>query len=253
MFLSPRSKILSAIKVGAIHLVSLQSHNEESKFLAIFPEDEFEQPQPWADPAILNAFGVEGLLKFRGVCSDDSSWCAEFDGFSGNFILHDLDIFKTDQAIQNIFFLIVSSLAQTFEHKNLAMFHGGLSPYSIIIGHDGNVKIWGYLLPRIADHQSVEVLKWMAPEQIRSDKFDHRADFFTVGLLMYEAIMGHHYYREGLKRSDDEFVKYSLQKKFIPTGSKFDPILEKLLELNPNKRYQKHYDLIRALAVLVLG
>jgi serine/threonine-protein kinase len=109
---------------------------------------------------------------------------------------------------------VVELTAQVLEGLHAAhlagVIHRDLKPENIMFGRDGE----GELIPKIVDFgislaterfarargrkykrltkegALVGTPAYMAPEQIRGDDLDHRADLFSVGVVMYEALAG---------------------------------------------------------------
>jgi hypothetical protein len=68
--------------------------------------------------------------------------------------------------------------------------HGEVAPHNITVGRDGI----GRLVPLVESHWSSppvpapESLGYVAPERLLGDVFDQRADVFSIGVLLWEAI-----------------------------------------------------------------
>ncbi len=84
-----------------------------------------------------------------------------------------------------------------FDGRNLWIVHRDVSPHNIIVGYDGRVKLVDFGIAKSAaavQMTQVGVLKgkvgYMAPEQARLGSVDGRADLFSVGVILWEAIAG---------------------------------------------------------------
>jgi serine/threonine-protein kinase len=76
------------------------------------------------------------------------------------------------------------------DEKPIGFVHGEVAPHNILVGRDGV----GKLVPLVESHWSTPPvpaeasLGYVAPERLLGDVFDQRADIFSVGVLLWEAI-----------------------------------------------------------------
>ena len=79
----------------------------------------------------------------------------------------------------------------------LGLVHRDISPENIMVSFNGAVKLVDFGVLRIEGvHRTgagsiVGKPHYMAPEQIRDKRLDRRADLFSVGVVLYEALSGH--------------------------------------------------------------
>ncbi|MEZ4299521.1 MAG: serine/threonine-protein kinase [Polyangiaceae bacterium] len=84
-----------------------------------------------------------------------------------------------------------------YDGTPMQVVHRDVTPHNIFVTYAGQVKVVDFGIAK-ALSQSAEtkagVLKgkvaYMAPEQARGDKVDCRADIFSVGVIMWEALVG---------------------------------------------------------------
>src|SRR5258708_3916881 len=76
--------------------------------------------------------------------------------------------------------------------SSLRFAHGEVAPWNVVVGHDGFPR----LIPLVAAHAeegappSTDATGYVAPERLRGDPFDHRADVFSAGVMLWEMITG---------------------------------------------------------------
>jgi hypothetical protein len=77
-------------------------------------------------------------------------------------------------------------------HRTLGFVHGEVQPEHIVLGEDGV----GRLIPVVRAHwvrgeeRNPERLYYLAPEKLLGDSVDVRADVFSVGVMLWEALVG---------------------------------------------------------------
>ncbi len=93
---------------------------------------------------------------------------------------------------------IVAAVAEGLAHAHeQGVVHRDVKPGNIMVLGDGRVKIMDFGIARLHEPtvqtQSGVLLgspQYMAPEQIVGHPFDHRADIFSLGLVLYEMLTG---------------------------------------------------------------
>jgi tetratricopeptide (TPR) repeat protein/tRNA A-37 threonylcarbamoyl transferase component Bud32 len=136
-----------------------------------------------------------------------------------------------------------------------AIVHGDIKPENVMLTTTGGVKLLDFGVARRLgmSHETVDSVSsldadhvggtpsYMAPEVLLNQDPDARSDLFSLGIVLYEALAGHHPFQaESLLQRSDKIVHET------PTPlNKFNPrllpgvesIVARLLEKSPEKRY----------------
>lgn len=100
---------------------------------------------------------------------------------------------------------------------------------------------------------SIGTPRYMSPEQIRGQGVDTRADLYSFGVLFYEMLTGNVPYA-----AEDSFALAMMHvtaptPELPPRLSAYQPLLNKLLDKDPERRFQSGQDFITALDALEAG
>lgn len=135
--------------------------------------------------------------------------------------------------------------------NRLSIIHRDVSPSNIIISFDGLVKLTDFGVARASLERKQQtrsgVLKgklgYMSPEQVLGAEFDHRADIFSAGIILYEALTLKRLFLgktdlETLINIRDAKLDKKLEKhNYIPSG--VQQILRRALSQRPEERFQR--------------
>jgi eukaryotic-like serine/threonine-protein kinase len=151
------------------------------------------------------------------------------------------------------------AMALDYAHQK-GIVHRDIKPSNIILTRDLEAKLTDFGIARIEDSaagyqtQVGEILGtpiYMSPEQVTGDRADGRSDLFSVGVLLYEMILGRRPFSGNTLASifhsisHDEPEPPVAADPFI-TRSLSDVVM-KSLEKAPEKRFQTGRELVAAL------
>jgi serine/threonine-protein kinase len=139
--------------------------------------------------------------------------------------------------------------------------HRDVKPANIIITADNRAKITDFGIARIdtsnltQEGQLLGTPNYMAPEQILGREVDHRADIFSLGVVLYEMLTRHKPFQgENLTVVSHRIVydHFTPPKDYVsnlPRG--VEPILARVLDKEPGRRYQRAREMAADLSRLV--
>ncbi|MDO8527829.1 MAG: serine/threonine-protein kinase [Deltaproteobacteria bacterium] len=116
------------------------------------------------------------------------------------------------------------------EGHSLNVIHRDISPQNIVISYAGTVKIIDFGIAHAAvkvGHTESGILKgkfaYMAPEQARGDRVDHRADIFSLGVIFHELLTG----KRLFKAANTKETLRNVRKAKVPPPSEINPEIPK--------------------------
>lgn len=115
----------------------------------------------------------------------------------------------------------------------LDLVHRDFTPHNILVGCDGSARITDFGVARASQRLQVTKdgsikgkLSYMAPEQLRGEPLDRRADIYAAGVVLWELLTN----RRLHGRPDNEVAAiYSVLTTEVPNPSDIDPSIDSAL------------------------
>ncbi len=138
--------------------------------------------------------------------------------------------------------------------ETLSIVHRDISPQNILVSYEGEVKLVDFGIAKAA-FQSSETksgvfkgkIPYMSPEQVMGVTVDQRSDIFSLGIVLYELLTGQRLFQG---ESEFEIIEKVKSCEITPPSQhateipkKVDTIVLKILEKDPERRYQRAEEL----------
>lgn len=151
--------------------------------------------------------------------------------------------------------------ALDYAHKQ-GVIHRDIKPTNILLTREMDVKIADFSIAHIARSDMTETMpmgfvgspRYMSPEQVQEDEITHQTDLFSLGIVAYELITGHHPFGGESFSSlihkviNEEPVPMKNFRADVPDA--LERIVFKALEKAPARRYRMGLDFAAELSSL---
>ena len=150
------------------------------------------------------------------------------------------------------------SISEGLAHAHACgLIHRDIKPANVFVTDEGVVKILDFGLARLISsgltrsNAMVGTVNYMAPEQLRGERADHRADIFSFGVLLYELLGG----RKPFQGDSAASTMYKILHDTPQALDELDPVIgppltsivDRAMAKAREDRYQRMTDLLRDL------
>jgi serine/threonine-protein kinase len=146
----------------------------------------------------------------------------------------------------------------------LNVVHRDVSPQNIMIGYDGSVRVLDFGVASASERLHVTRkdaikgrLQYMAPEQMRGQPIDRRADLWSLGVILWEGLAGQRLFRREDETSTIAAVLHeplpSLASCERPVPASLQRIVARALQRDRDARYTTARELSLALSRSTTG
>jgi len=141
----------------------------------------------------------------------------------------------------------------------LGLVHQAVAPKNILVARSGHVKASNFGSARSTFRKNSRAVaragqvKYSSPEQVRGAPVDRRADVFSAGVVLWEALTGRGLFAEGSERDTTivknvEHLPIAAPSSFRPEISlALDAVVLRALERKPARRFNSALEFARAL------
>ena len=237
-------KLLGKGSFGEVYLVKFKKNNKLYAMKILDKNDIIEKHQEEhtkIERDLLTRINCPFIVNIKFAFQDKDNLYIITDFMQGGelfFHLHKEKRFKDEKAK---FYIIEIILAIEYLHKN-KMLYRDLKPENVLIDTNGHIKLTDFGLSKIIQKPKEKAYticgtpQYLAPEVLSDKGYDCTVDWWSLGCVLYELLIGRSPFRILLGDSlNEDFYK---KKILIPdyVSDEAQDLITKLLIINPLKR-----------------
>ena len=237
-------KLLGKGSFGEVYLVKFKKNNKLYAMKILDKNDIIEKHQEEhtkIERDLLTRINCPFIVNIKFAFQDKDNLYIITEFMQGGelfFHLHKEKRFKDEKAK---FYIIEIILAIEYLHKN-KMLYRDLKPENVLIDTNGHIKLTDFGLSKIIQKPKEKAYticgtpQYLAPEVLSDKGYDCTVDWWSLGCVLYELLIGRSPFRILLGDSlNEDFYK---KKILIPdyVSDEAQDLITKLLIINPLKR-----------------
>eukprot|EP00899_Mesostigma_viride_P028315 jgi/Mesvir1/8669/Mv02609-RA.1 len=146
--------------------------------------------------SIMRKVRHKNLVQFKGACTRAPNLCIVTEFMSGGSVydfLHRKNVHLKTASILKVGLDVARGM--DYLHRN-NIIHRDLKTANLLLDENEVVKVADFGVARVmnmtAGHMTAETgtYRWMAPEVIEHKHYDHKADVFSYGIVLWEMVSG---------------------------------------------------------------
>ncbi|KAK7409886.1 hypothetical protein VNO78_00269 [Psophocarpus tetragonolobus] len=144
---------------------------------------------------ILSKMQHKNVVKFVGACTKPPNLYLVTEYMSGGSMFDFLHKRETILSLSSLLKVAIDvSEGMKYLHQN-DIIHRDLKTANLLIDENGVVKVADFGVARMHDQSGIMTAetgtyRWMAPEVISHQPYDHKADIFSFGIVLWELLTG---------------------------------------------------------------
>ncbi|CAN8098724.1 unnamed protein product [Discula destructiva] len=159
----------------------------------------------------------------------------------GGELFHHLETERMFAEPKAAFYLAEMVLALSHLHDNLGIIYRDLKPENILLDSDGHLLLTDFGLSKVAEDGATAksflgTVEYMAPEVIKGEKYGKAVDWWGLGALAYDMLVGNSPFQGGNNRKiQDNILKQKVALPYFLSADAKD-LITRLLKKDPKKR-----------------
>ncbi|KAJ0085298.1 hypothetical protein Patl1_09466 [Pistacia atlantica] len=228
---------------GDLYKGTFYSQDVAIKVLTVEHLNENMQKEFAQEVYIMRKVRHKNVVQFIGACSRPPKLCIVTEFMSGGSMYDFLQKQKGGFKLPSLLRIAIDiSMGMNYLHQN-NIIHRDLKAANLLMDENGVVKIADFGVARVQVQSGVMTAetgtyRWMAPEVIEHKPYDHKADVFSFGVVLWELLTGKLPYEDLTPLQAAVGVVQKGLRPQIPrhTHPKFIELLERCWQQDPSLR-----------------